>query len=105
MPLLSLAAQLPSMTTPSTVAAAASTAGLTADRSQDEPCWVPAGVLSSATCCQVFVAALEALQWTGTEPGGDLVPLLRCLRQLWHLMLSDEQLQVGVIRGAAAQSR
>jgi hypothetical protein len=59
------------------------------------PRWLPAGALSTTMACHLLVQSVEALQWTSSEAGGDLVQLLRCLQQLWHQFLADEQLQVG----------
>eukprot|EP00775_Hariotina_reticulata_P006297 gene6297-6532_t len=44
------------------------------------------------------VKSVEALQWTSSEAGGDLVQLLRCLQQLWHQILADEQLQIAAMQ-------
>jgi hypothetical protein len=38
--------------------------------------------------------ALDALQWTVSEAGSELLQLLRCLRRVWLLLVEDQQLQV-----------
>lgn len=59
-----------------------------------DPFQLPSGVLSAAAVTDVFAQGLEALQWTASDHGSNLVELLRCLRRVWCLMVKDEQLQV-----------
>jgi hypothetical protein len=44
--------------------------------------------------CAVLRHALDALQWTVSEAGSELLQLLRCLRRVWVLLVEDAQLQV-----------
>jgi hypothetical protein len=57
-------------------------------------CYLPPGVLPASAVCAVLRHALDALQWTVSEAGSELLQLLRCLRRVWVLLVEDTQLQV-----------
>jgi hypothetical protein len=59
---------------------------------------VPAGLLPASAVCAVLRHALDALQWTVSEAGSELLQLLRCLRRVWVLLVGDEQLQVRAVQ-------
>jgi hypothetical protein len=84
------AVQNGSSTSAAAAAAAAAAAGSLG-------CYVPPGVLPASAVCAVLRHALDALQWTVSETGSELLHLLRCLRRVWVLLVEDEQLQVRAV--------
>jgi hypothetical protein len=60
-------------------------------------CYLPAGVVPASAVCAVLRHALDALQWTVSEAGSELLQLLRCLRRVWVLLVEDGQLQVRTV--------
>ncbi|KAF6260973.1 hypothetical protein COO60DRAFT_830876 [Scenedesmus sp. NREL 46B-D3] len=67
-------------------------------------CYVPAGLLPASAVCAVLRHALDALQWTVSEAGSELLQLLRCLRRAWVLLVEDAQLQAAAVQELMSSS-